>query len=61
MHGFNGMKKDELVEECKKRNLDSSGKVADLKTRLKMSLEKENSIEDLFKKYERSKSKDELL
>jgi DNA polymerase delta subunit 1 len=58
---FNGMKKDELVEECKKRNLDSSGKVADLKNRLKMSLEKENSIEDLFKKYERSKSKDELL
>lgn len=58
---FNGMKKDELVEECKKRNLDSSGKVADLKNRLKMSLEKENSIEDLFKKYEHSKSKDELL
>jgi DNA polymerase delta subunit 1 len=54
---FSGMKKDELVEECKKRNLDPSGKITDLKSRLKNNTEKQNSVEDLFKKYEQDRSK----
>ena len=54
---FSGMKKDELVEECKKRNLDTSGKITDLKSRLKNNTEKQNSVEDLFKKYEQDRSK----
>lgn len=54
---FSGMKKDELVEECKKRNIDTSGKITDLKSRLKNNTEKQNSVEDLFKKYEQDRSK----
>jgi len=54
---FSGMKKDELVEECKKRNLDTSGKITDSKSRLKNNTEKQNSVEDLFKKYEQDRSK----
>jgi DNA polymerase delta subunit 1 len=55
--GFSGMKKEQLVEECEKRNLDTSGKITDLKSRLKNSTEKQNSVEDLFKKYEQDRSK----
>ena len=55
--GFSGMKKEQLVEECKKRNLDTSGKITDLKSRLKNNAEKQNSVEDLFKKYEQDRSK----
>lgn len=46
---FSGMKKGELVEECKNRNLASDGTIVELKQRLKSNLEKANSIEDLFK------------
>ena len=51
------MKKGELVEECKNRNLASDGTIVELKQRLKSNLEKANSIEDLFKKYEQDRSK----
>jgi len=44
------MKKGELVEECKKRNIDFNGTIVDLKQRLKTDAVKQNSIEDLFKK-----------
>src|SRR6056300_1569954 len=55
--GFSGMKKEQLVEECKKRNLDTTGKITDLKSRLKNNLEKQKSVADLFKKYEQDRSK----
>lgn len=55
--GFSGMKKAELVEECKKRNITFDGTIVDLKQRLKSSVEKDNSIEDLFKKYTQDTSK----
>ena len=51
------MKKEQLVEECKKRNLDTSGKITDLKSRLKNNAEKQNSVEELFKKYDQDRSK----
>jgi DNA polymerase delta subunit 1 len=51
------MKKDELIEECRKQGLDDTGKVADLRERLKQKRQKENSVEDLFKNYEQSMNK----
>jgi DNA polymerase delta subunit 1 len=51
------MKKDQLMEECKKRNLDTTGTIPDLKSRLKNNLEKQKSVADLFKKYEQDRSK----
>ena len=54
---FSGMKKGELVEECKKRNITSDGTIIELKQRLKSTVEKANSIEDLFKKYDQDRSK----
>ena len=51
------MKKEQLVEECKKQGLDDTGKVADLRERLKQKRQKENSVEDLFKNYEQSMNK----
>src|SRR5210317_426619 len=50
-------KKEELIEECRKQGLDDTGKVADLRERLKQKRQKENSVEDLFKKYEQSMTK----
>jgi DNA polymerase delta subunit 1 len=59
---LSAMKKSELIEECKKLGLDETGKVAELRERLKASREvKEESIEDLFKNYEQGISKDESL
>jgi len=55
---FSGMKKGELVEECKKRNIDFNGTIVDLKQRLKTDAVKQNSIEDLFKKYEQDTIKE---
>src|SRR6056300_1647793 len=55
--GFSGMKKEQLMEECKKRNLDTTGTIPDLKSRLKNNLEKQKSVADLFKKYEQDRSK----
>jgi len=51
------MKKEELIEECRKQGLDDTGKVADLRERLKQKRQKENSVEDLFKNYEQSMNK----
>lgn len=53
---LSGMKKDQLMEECRRLGLDDSGKVADLRERIKGATRTE-SIEDLFKKYEQSNSK----
>jgi len=49
------MKKEQLVEECKKMGLDDSGKATELRERIKGA--RTGSIEDLFKKYEQSTSK----
>jgi DNA polymerase elongation subunit (family B) len=49
--GLSTMKKEQLVEECKKLGLDETGKVAELRERLKLRRERENSVEDLFKSY----------
>jgi DNA polymerase delta subunit 1 len=46
------MKKSELMEECKRHGLDETGKVSDLRERLKLARSKEQSIEELFKNYE---------
>ncbi len=56
---LSGMKKDDLIEECKKLGLDQSGKVAELRERIKnLRTPKTESIQDLFKKYEQSSSKE---
>jgi DNA polymerase delta subunit 1 len=53
---LSGMKKADLVEECKKRGLDFEGTIPDLKLRIKNA--REESVEDLFKKYEQEQSKE---
>jgi len=47
-----------LLRECKKRNIDFNGTIVDLKQRLKTDAVKQNSIEDLFKKYEQDTIKE---
>jgi DNA polymerase delta subunit 1 len=55
------MKKDQLVEECKRLGLEETGKLADLRGRIKEArLKKDVSIEDIFKNYEQSITKDEV-
>lgn len=49
------MKKDELIEECRKLGLDDTGKVSELRNRIKES--RIETVEDLFKKYERDNNK----
>jgi DNA polymerase delta subunit 1 len=51
------MKKEQLIEECRKQGLDDIGKVADLRERLKQKRQRDNSVEDLFKNYEQSMNK----
>jgi len=53
---LSSMKKDQLIEECKKLGLDESGKVAELRERIKEASRTE-SIEDVFKKYEQGNNK----
>ena len=59
---LSSMKKDDLIEECKQFNIDSTGTAAALKERLKEArAKKENnssSIAMLFKNYEQSNSKE---
>lgn len=56
---LSGMKKEQLIEECKKLGLDHSGKVAELRDRIKESrVPKTKSIQDIFKKYEQSTNKE---
>jgi DNA polymerase delta subunit 1 len=50
------MKKEQLIDECKKMGLDTTGKVAELRERLKGATRPE-SVEDIFKKYERDINK----
>jgi DNA polymerase elongation subunit (family B) len=45
------MKKEQLVEECKRLGLDESGKVAELRERIKEARQGP-SVADLFKKYD---------
>ena len=55
---LSGMKKADLVEECKRLNLESSGTIPDLKLRIKNArVPREESLEDLFKKYEQESIK----
>jgi len=57
---LSGMKKDELIAECKRLGLDETGTLSILRARLKeMRMKKEESVEDLFKNYELTQSKDE--
>jgi DNA polymerase delta subunit 1 len=51
------MKREQLIEECQKNNLDDTGKVAELRERLKLHRQRQNSVEDLFKNYEQSMNK----
>lgn len=51
------MKKDQLVETCKKMDLDASGTMTELRSRIKGKREKQNSVEDLFKNYARGLTK----
>jgi DNA polymerase delta subunit 1 len=47
------MKKVDLIEECKRLGLDFDGKITDLKDRIKNArVQREESIEDIFKNYE---------
>ena len=59
---LSGMKKDELIAECKRLGLEETGTLAILRNRLKAArMKKEESVEDLFKNYELTQSKDEPL
>jgi len=53
------MKREQLIEECQKNNLDDTGKVAELRERIKAFRKRQNSVDDLFKNYEQSISKNE--
>jgi DNA polymerase delta subunit 1 len=59
---LSGMKKDELVAECKRLGLEETGTAPILKARLKEArMKKEESVEDLFKNYNPIDSKDESV
>ena len=54
------MKKDDLVNECKRLGLEETGTLAILRARLKEArMKKEESVEDLFKNYNPTESKNE--
>ena len=48
---LSGMKKEQLVAECKHLGLEDTGTLAILRARLKEARTKEDSVEDLFKNY----------
>lgn len=48
---LSGMKKEQLVAECKHLGLEDTGTLAILRDRLKEARTKEDSVEDLFKNY----------
>ena len=59
---LNGMKKDDLIAECKRLGLEETGTIAILRSRLKEAImKKDESVEDLFKNYEQSIIKNESL
>ena len=49
---LSGMKKEQLIEECKKYNLDTSGKVAELRDRIKTARSNKLTYDEVFKNYE---------
>ena len=53
------MKREQLIEECQKNKLDDTGKVAELRERIKAFRQRQNSVDDLFKNYEQSISTNE--
>ena len=53
------MKKEQLIEECKKHSLAEDGKNAELRARIKEHRDRKNSVDDLFKTYEQCIGKDE--
>jgi DNA polymerase delta subunit 1 len=59
---LSGMKKDELVAECKRLGLEETGTAPILKARLKEArMKKEESVEDLFKNYNPIDNKNESV
>jgi DNA polymerase delta subunit 1 len=57
---LSGMKKEDLIAECKRLGLDDTGTMPILKARLKdVRTKKEESLEDLFKNYNPIESNDE--
>src|SRR6056300_652204 len=56
---LSAMKKEQLVEECKRLGLEDTGKVAEMRERIKESrAKKQDSIQDLFKNYEQRNNKE---
>lgn len=53
------MKKEQLIAECDRLKLDTSGKVADLKLRIKAVWETQNSVENAFKNFATKQNKNE--
>jgi len=49
---LSGMKKEQLIEECKKYNLDTSGKVAELRDRIKTTRSSKLTYDEVFKNYD---------
>lgn len=49
---LSGMKKDQLIEECKKYNLDATGKVAELRERIKAARSDKLTYDEVFKNYD---------
>lgn len=49
---LSGMKKDQLIEECKKYNLDATGKVADLRDRIRTARSNKLTYDEVFKNYD---------
>ena len=49
---LSGMKKDQLIEECKKYNLDTVGKVAELRERIKTARSDKLTYDEVFKNYD---------
>jgi DNA polymerase delta subunit 1 len=54
---LSGMKKDQLIAECQRLGLEDTGTLPILRARIKEA--REGSVEDLFKNYELTQSKDE--
>jgi DNA polymerase delta subunit 1 len=54
---LSGMKKDQLIAECQRLGLEDTGTLPILRARIKEA--REGSVEDIFKNYELTQSKDE--
>ena len=49
---LSGMKKEQLIEECTKYNLDTAGKVAELRERIKTARSNKLTYDEVFKNYD---------